>query len=80
MWVTRSRPPSPRRSSGQLVNRSALISFSPSARGDAYRTSADLTAATQDLGYQPEVSLRDGLALQIKAAMQEPVEQAEAVA
>jgi nucleoside-diphosphate-sugar epimerase len=64
----------------QLANRSALIGFSPSARGDAYRTSADLTAATRDLGYQPKVSLRDGLALQIKAAMREPVEQAEAVA
>jgi nucleoside-diphosphate-sugar epimerase len=64
----------------QLTNRRALISFSPSARGDAYRTRADLAAARQDLGYAPRVSLREGLALQVRAAMREPVERAEAVA
>jgi nucleoside-diphosphate-sugar epimerase len=64
----------------RLAGRSALISFSPSARGDAHRTSADLNAARRDLGYRPEVSLRAGLALQIQAAMHEPVEHAEAVA
>jgi nucleoside-diphosphate-sugar epimerase len=64
----------------RLAERRALISFSPSARGDAYRTKADLTAARRDLGYTPEVSLRDGLALQVRAAMREPVELAEAVA
>lgn len=63
-----------------LAGRRALISFSPSARGDAYRTNADLTAAERDLGYTPEVSLADGLALQIQAAMREPLELAEAVA
>jgi nucleoside-diphosphate-sugar epimerase len=63
-----------------LTGRSALISFSPSARGDAYRTSADLTAAKRDLGYSPLVSLRQGLALQVRAAMREPAEAAEAVA
>jgi UDP-glucose 4-epimerase len=64
----------------RLAERSALISFSRSARGDAYRTRADLTAACRDLDYKPEVSLRQGLALQIRAAMQEPLERAEAVA
>ena len=64
----------------RLTGRSALISFSPSAQGDAYTTSADLTAARRDLGYGPEVSLHDGLALQIRAAMAAPVEPAEAVA
>ena len=64
----------------QLAGRPALISFSPSAHGDAYQTSADLTAARRDLGYEPEVSFHDGLALQIGAAMREPVELAEAVA
>ena len=64
----------------RLAGRSALISFSPSARGDAYRTSADLTAAGRDLGYEPQVSLGEGLTLQIRAALDEPVEQAEAVA
>jgi UDP-glucuronate 4-epimerase len=64
----------------RLVERRALISFSPSSRGDAYRTKADLTAARRDLGYTPEVSLREGLALQVRAAMREPVELTEAVA
>jgi len=65
---------------GRLTERRALISFSPPVRGDAYRTRADLTAASKDLGYAPRVSLREGLALQVKAAMNEPVEPAEAVA
>jgi nucleoside-diphosphate-sugar epimerase len=64
----------------RLTGRRALIGFSPPARGDASRTSAVLTAARRDLGYQPAVSLRDGLALQIRAAMNEPVEPVEAVA
>ena len=64
----------------RLANRRALIDYSPSARGDAARTSADLTAARRDLGYEPTVSLRDGLARQIAVAMAEPVESIEAVA
>jgi UDP-glucose 4-epimerase len=64
----------------RLAERRASISFSPSARGDAYRTNADLTAAGRDLAYAPRVSLREGLALQVRAAMREPVELAEAVA
>lgn len=64
----------------RLTGRRALIGFSPPARGDASRTSASLTAAKRDLGYQPAVSLREGLALQIRAAKNEPVEPAEAVA
>ena len=57
-----------------------MISFSPSAHGDPYRTSADLTAARRDLGYAPEVMLGQGLARQIRAAMSEPAEITEAVA
>jgi nucleoside-diphosphate-sugar epimerase len=64
----------------RLTGRRALIGFSPPARGDASRTSADLTAAGRDLGYRPTVSLREGLALQISAATDEPVEPVEAVA
>jgi nucleoside-diphosphate-sugar epimerase len=64
----------------RLAERRALISFSPSARGDAFRTNADLTAARRDLGYTPEVSLPEGLALQVNAAMREQLELAEAVA
>jgi nucleoside-diphosphate-sugar epimerase len=62
------------------AQRRALISFSPSARGDAYRTNADLTSARRDLAFTPGVSLREGLALQVRAAVQEPDELAEAVA
>jgi UDP-glucuronate 4-epimerase len=64
----------------RLTGRRALLRFSPSARGDAYRTMADLTAARRDLGYIPEVKLGEGLALQVQAAMREPGELAEAVA
>jgi nucleoside-diphosphate-sugar epimerase len=64
----------------RLTGRVALIRFSPSARGDAYRTTADLTAARRDLGYSPAVALGDGLALQVRAAQSEPAELAEAVA
>jgi UDP-glucuronate 4-epimerase len=64
----------------RLADRRALIDYSPSARGDAARTSADLTAGRRDLGYQPSVSLSEGLALQVRAAMDEPIELVEAVA
>ena len=64
----------------RLTSRRALVSFSPPARGDAVQTRADLTAAKRDIGYEPTVSLRDGLGLQIAAAMDEPIEHAEAVA
>ena len=64
----------------RLTGRRALIRFSPRARGDAYRTMADLTAARRDLSYSPEVTLGQGLALQVQAAMRDLEELAEAVA
>jgi UDP-glucuronate 4-epimerase len=64
----------------RLTGRRALIDYSPPARGDASRTGADLTAAGRDLGYRPTVSLQEGLALQIQAAMELPVGLVEAVA
>jgi len=64
----------------RLTGRRAQIRFSPSARGDAYRTAADLTAARRDLGYNPEVKLGEGLAVQVKAAMRELSQPVEAVA
>jgi nucleoside-diphosphate-sugar epimerase len=64
----------------RITRRPALMGFSPPGRGDAARTSADLTAATRDLGYRPAVSLQDGLARQIEAALAEPIELIEAVA
>jgi nucleoside-diphosphate-sugar epimerase len=56
----------------RLVGRRALIRLSHSARGDAYRTMADLTAAKQDFGYHPEVTLVEGLARQVRTAIREP--------
>jgi nucleoside-diphosphate-sugar epimerase len=64
----------------RLTGRRALIDFSQPARGDATKTSADLTAAKRDLRYRPTVSLREGLARQIGAATDGPVEPIEAVA
>src|SRR5207247_8023930 len=55
-----------------LTGHRALIRFSPFARGDAYRTTADLTAARRDLGYSPGVTLSEGLAPQARAATPQP--------
>jgi nucleoside-diphosphate-sugar epimerase len=38
----------------------------PHAKGDVRDTHADITRAGRDLGYQPEVSLEDGIALQVR--------------
>jgi nucleoside-diphosphate-sugar epimerase len=64
----------------RLIGRRALSRFAPFARGDAHRTQADLTAAARDLSYRPEISLVEGLALQVEAAMREPLELEQAVA
>ena len=64
----------------RLTGRPTLVRFSPPARGDAYRTKADLTVARRDLGYTAQVVLAEGLALQVQAALQERTELAEAVA
>jgi nucleoside-diphosphate-sugar epimerase len=55
----------------RLTRRRAVVGFAAPARGDASRTSADLTAARRDLGYRPTVSLREGLKRQIRAAKDE---------
>jgi UDP-glucose 4-epimerase len=39
------------------------------ARGDARDTSGDTTKAARDLGYSPSVSLEEGLAAQVEAAL-----------
>jgi len=64
----------------RLTGRRAAVAFTPRARGDASGTSADLTAASRDLGYRPTLALQDGLWMQIRAALAEPVELVEAVA
>jgi nucleoside-diphosphate-sugar epimerase len=64
----------------RVTGRRALMGFSPRARGDASRTSADLAAARRDLGYRPSVSLQEGLALQIRSARDEPRAPLKAVA
>jgi nucleoside-diphosphate-sugar epimerase len=40
----------------------------PSQRGDVRHTAADTSVAREAFGYQPVVSLRDGLARMVEAA------------
>ncbi|HET7378751.1 MAG TPA: NAD-dependent epimerase/dehydratase family protein [Gaiellales bacterium] len=49
----------------RAVGRKAHVAFAEAARGDARHTRADLTAAATDLGYQPIMSLAEGVARQV---------------
>lgn len=55
-----------------LVGRPVPLLVGPPARGDVRHTRADTTRARRDLGFDPRVGLREGLALQL-AAMGAPV-------
>lgn len=50
---------------GNLMNITPKISFLPSSVGDSQRTCADIRLAQSRLGYRPQVSLEDGLRLQL---------------
>ena len=52
---------------GELAGTEPQIRFVESQRGDVHDTGADLTKAIRLLGYQPKVSLREGLAKQLAA-------------
>jgi nucleoside-diphosphate-sugar epimerase len=45
------------------------VQHEEAARGDARDTSGDTTKATRDLGYVPSMTLEDGLATQVAAAL-----------
>jgi nucleoside-diphosphate-sugar epimerase len=50
----------------QLAGREARLRFVAPQRGDVRHTGADTTAARERFGYQPRVSLEEGLARQIR--------------
>ena len=56
-----------------LSGRRARLDRRPDARGDVRHTRADLTAATRDLGYDPGTSLGEGLARQVRSALETPM-------
>lgn len=58
---------------GTLLGRAVPLAPAPDAAGDPHRTAADHAAATELLGWRPEIGLDEGLADQIAHA---PAEQA----
>jgi UDP-glucuronate 4-epimerase len=55
------------RLSERLSGRRLDLRYEPSAVGDVRRTSADTTAARADLGWEPRVTLQEGLRAHLKA-------------
>ncbi len=56
------------RLSERLSGRRLELRYEPSAVGDVRRTSADTSAARADLGWEPRVSLEEGLRAQLAAS------------
>jgi nucleoside-diphosphate-sugar epimerase len=52
---------------GELLGDPLEVTHKPPVIGDARKTGADTTRAREDLGYAPQTSLREGLALQLEA-------------
>jgi UDP-glucuronate 4-epimerase len=55
-----------------VVGREIAVNFRPAAPGDVRRTGADSSLARADLGYEPAVSLLDGLRRQAAAYAERP--------
>lgn len=53
---------------GELTDRSPRVEYLEAMKGDARRTGADTSRARTDLGYEPRVDLREGLARQVAHA------------
>jgi len=53
---------------GPMVGREIEVDHQPAAAGDVRRTGADVTNARNDLGYEPNVSLEEGLRRQVEAS------------
>ncbi|WP_232696408.1 hypothetical protein [Brevibacillus daliensis] len=47
------------------MNKKPILSFMEKQPGDVMRTCADISLARSRLGYQPKVSLTDGLLIQM---------------
>jgi UDP-glucuronate 4-epimerase len=56
---------------GQLMQQVPKITFLPNQAGDSRRTCADISLAVKQLGYNPRVSLEQGLRLQLEAKREE---------
>jgi UDP-glucuronate 4-epimerase len=53
---------------GELTDRPPRVEYQEAMKGDARRTGADISRARADLGYEPQVDLREGLARQVAHA------------
>ena len=51
----------------QILGTSIKPTFGPTRIGDVRFSRADITQARKDLGYQPDVTFRDGLARTVRA-------------
>jgi nucleoside-diphosphate-sugar epimerase len=49
-----------------ITGQDAIIHYGPSRPGEQSRTVADITHARKELGYEPSVSIREGLAAQVE--------------
>lgn len=49
----------------ELTNKKALVEYGPARPGEQSRAVADFSQAQEKLGYQPAVSIQDGLAAQV---------------
>ena len=53
---------------GPLLGQEIEVDHQPPAAGDVRRTGADVTHARDDLGYEPQVRLEEGLRRQVEAS------------
>jgi nucleoside-diphosphate-sugar epimerase len=56
---------------GEILERSVEILALPAAPGDVRQTGADGALARSELGYEPQISLEDGLRAQVKSVLRE---------
>ena len=53
---------------GSMLGKRIEVEHLPAAPGDVRRTGADVTSAREDLGYEPRVTLEEGLRRQVEAS------------
>jgi nucleoside-diphosphate-sugar epimerase len=56
---------------GEILDRPVDVLTLPTAAGDVLRTGADGTRAREELGFQAEIDLADGLQTQVTAALRD---------
>ncbi|MHB8658647.1 MAG: NAD-dependent epimerase/dehydratase family protein [Solirubrobacteraceae bacterium] len=55
----------------EILDRPVSVLTLPAAPGDVRRTGADASRAREELGFEPRISLEDGLRAQVKAALKD---------